>query len=112
MIMGDAQHQQESWLVSIAKGVGTCIAVFFGVAGLGVMLVSLGAEPRSPGSPLIDARVIIGTSVGILIALLAATGLICAYGRGQRPTRVRLGGLLAVDMVFVIGVVLFRVFAT
>lgn len=110
--MGNVKHQQESWSASIAKGVGTCVAVFFGVAGLGVILVALGAEPRSPGSPLVEGRVIAGVGVGVLIVLLAAAGLLCAYGRRQRPTRVRLGGLLAVDMIFIVGVMLFRLFAT
>ncbi|WP_433175403.1 hypothetical protein [Actinoallomurus sp. CA-150999] len=112
MIRGNAGHQQESWLVSIAKGVGICIAVCGGISGLCTIMISVGAEPRPPGSSLIDERVIVRAGVGILIALLAAAGLICAFGRGQRSTRVRLGGLLAVDMIFVIGVVLFRVFAT
>ncbi|GAB3963512.1 hypothetical protein GCM10029978_021580 [Actinoallomurus acanthiterrae] len=96
--------------MSIAKGVGICVAVLGGISGLCMIMISVGAEPRQPGSPLIEKPLVVG--LGALIALLAVAGLICAFGRGRRSTRVRLGGLLAVDMVFVIGLVLARLFAT
>ena len=116
MTTGNSGHEPVSWLVAITKSVGAFAAVLGGIGGLGAIMIPLASDPAPPGSPgsqrpsAIAPPLAVG--LGVLMVLLAAAGLICAYGKGRRSTRVRLGGLLAVDMIFVIGVVLFRVFGT